>query len=176
MRRKIYIALSVILAAFLVVTFLNCGQEANAMSRREKVHRNKVDNRDFYVSQHRIAIPETVEGATDCERVEASYEFINYLNNRLFAYTLRGRWCFDGTDVVWHRWSQEYHIGDYWWSNWQWEGSQDPTDTGGNGRHYTFRRIKGKFGVTVLWFHRSVTPYVQCTIRGDGTFRCGKGS
>jgi hypothetical protein len=174
MNRPLKYILIGLVVLFVVITFLNCGREANAMPRKERVHRNKIDDRELNVSHQQIRIPQSVQ-ATDCERVDASYEFINYLNNRLFAYTLIGRWCFDGTDVVWHRWSDEFHIGDYWWSNWQWEGAQDPIDTGGDGRHYAFRRIKGKFGVNILWYHRSVTPYVQCTVRGDGTERCGKG-
>ena len=175
MKRPLLITLAIFILVFIIVTFLNCGREANAIPEREQVKRNKIDYKYLVESSEQLASQDTPQGAIECKRIDASYVHENYLANRLFTETLIGRWCYDGERVVSHRWNKDKHIGNYWWSNWRFEGWDDPNDTGGNSMRYVFRRIKATFAVNILWFERNVTPYVQCTLRGDGTFECGKG-
>jgi hypothetical protein len=168
MRRPWLIAAAFALFLFLLITFLNCGR-ASAMTKKERVHRNQIASTGFYVSDSRILGPDT-----SCKTTTATWAFENYLGNRLFSYTLHGRWCYANGEVSSHRWSDEHHIGNYFWSNWGYRGSDEPIDTGNDGMRYVFRRITGTFSAHVLWFEHTVNPYVQCTLRGDGTSHCGK--
>lgn len=170
MRRPWLIALGVLLLLLLIVTFLNCGR-AVAMPEREQVRRNKVATSYVITNQQQLQTAQAV----DCKRTDATYAFENYLGNRLFSLTLIGRWCYEDGRVRSHRWNVDHHIGNYWWSNWRWEGLDTPIDTGGNGMRYVFRRVRGTFAVNILWFERNVTPFVQCTLQGAGDSDCANG-
>jgi hypothetical protein len=174
MKRPLLIWVGVVVLFFIILTFLNCGHEADAMPRNERVERNKVASSSFTVSSSRQQ--RQVEGR--CKRADATYSFDNHLNQNLIRYTLHVSWCYDGKHVTSARWQPEYNITHYWWNNWQWEGAQTPIRAGCSSGQcaYAFERHKGTFGVNVLWFHHSITPYVQCTVRGDGSYQCGKGS
>ena len=177
--RLLRIALYIIAAfllLFIVLAFLNCGA-ANAAppSMRERVRLNKIDHVTF-TSYHRpLSVTNQAQGV-DCERIEATYEYANYLNNVLFRYTLTARWCYDGERVTSVSWSapDRYSISGYPWNVWTFRGAQTSDNTGGEGMRYAFHRINGTFGVDIAWYHHTETVYVQCTVRGDGTYRCGK--
>jgi hypothetical protein len=172
-RIALYI-IAVFLLLFIVVFFLNCGT-ANAMGERERVRKNKIDHVTYSEHHQQLSVVNQSQ-ATDCERVEVSFEYANYLNNVLFRYTLIGRWCYDGEDVVWVKWSSpdKFFISSHPWNVWGFRGSQPPENAGGPGREYAFRRNTGTFGVDIAWFHHTETVFAQCTVRGDGTSTCGK--
>lgn len=171
MKTAVKIIILTLLVLFIATFFLNCGR-ANAMSRREKIHRNKIDH-IVYSEDHQQLSPR----GGNASRVEASYEYVNYLGETLFRYTLIGRWCYDNGRVTCLHWSDpdKHSITGYPWNVWHYNGSQSPENTGGTGMRYAFRRITGSFGVDIAWFHHTETVYVQCTVRGDGTDQCGNG-
>jgi hypothetical protein len=171
MRRTVLYIIGVFLLLFIVVFFLNCGT-ANA---DPMVRKNKIDHVTYSEAHQQLSAASKDES---CQRIEATYEYANYLNNVLFRYTLTGRWCYDGEKVTWVKWSapDRYSISAYPWNLWTFKGAQTPENGGGKGMRYAFRRNTGVFGVDIAWYHHTETSYVQCTVRGDGTSWCGKSS